>query len=65
VIAGAADDALEAIDVTPPAAAATTTAAVMPVTRVFRVTTVLSFGPTSSEVISVPGVSNYYTAHED
>ena len=45
-IAGVAGDALDAMDVTPPAAAATTAAAAAPVTRVFRITAVLSMGPT-------------------
>jgi hypothetical protein len=37
---------LDATDVTPPAAPATTAAAAMPVTRVFRITAVLSIGLT-------------------
>jgi hypothetical protein len=53
------------MDVTPPAAAATTAAAAMPVTRVFRITVVLSIGPITTEANSVAGVSNSYTAHKD
>jgi hypothetical protein len=43
---GAPELAFDAMEVTPPAAAATTAAAAMPVTRVFRITAVLSIGPT-------------------
>jgi hypothetical protein len=64
-IAGEAGEALAAMEVTPPAAAATTAAAAMPVTRVLRITAVLSTGPTQHEVNSVAGVSNSYTAHND
>src|SRR5882724_9453966 len=44
--AGADDTAGDATEVTPAAAPATIAAAAMPVTRVFRVTVVLSIGPT-------------------
>ncbi len=40
-------------------------AAAAPVTRLFRVTPVLSLGQTLSEANSVAGVSNSYSAHKD
>jgi hypothetical protein len=46
VVDGAPELELDAMDVTPPAAAATTAAAATPVTRVFRITAVLSIGLT-------------------
>src|SRR5882757_7738228 len=44
--AGADDTTGDAMEVTPAAAPPTTATAAMPVTRVFRVTVVLSIGPT-------------------
>jgi hypothetical protein len=46
VVDGAPEPMLDAMEVTPPAAAATTAAAATPVTRVFRITAVLSISQT-------------------
>jgi hypothetical protein len=46
VVDGAPELRLDAMEVTPPAAAATTAAAATPLTRVFRITAVLSISPT-------------------
>jgi hypothetical protein len=56
---GAADATVKAeMEVTPSAAPPIAAAAAAPVTRLFRVTPVLSMGQTLSEANSVAGVSN-------
>jgi hypothetical protein len=49
MVDGAPEPMLDAMEVTPPAAAATTAAAATPVTRVFRITAVLSISQTQQE----------------